>query len=422
MGKIKDSKWTYVVLSLLLSVILWFYVTTTLNPEKDDYVRGVQVVFNGEDLLAQRGLMISEGAEQSLNLYVRAKQETLVSLQNGTVTVELDVSGITNPGSYTQGGKPNYTAAGVSNSQVNVLNPNPINIQFTVSRRTDRSVPVRGQFSGGIAEGHQMGEFSFAPAEITISGQEELVNRVDHVLVSLNRDSLAETFTGDMPFALVDANGNVLEGLAVETNVSTVQVTLPVITLKTVPLTVDIIPGGGATAENVELLFLPEGTAEKTITVSGSDADLEGLTEIYLGSIDLQKIFSSGNSNSAPQKIEFPVVLDPALTNVSGETSVTVSVEIKGLATQTVEVDNIKLINVPEGYTAESVTQTRQVQIRGTQEAVDAVIPAQLRIVADLTGIPEATGSQTWPVKVYLDGSSDVGVVGDYNITIALSQ
>ena len=57
MGKIKDSKWTYVVLSLLLSVILWFYVTTTLNPEKDDYVRGVQVVFNGEDLLAQRGLM-----------------------------------------------------------------------------------------------------------------------------------------------------------------------------------------------------------------------------------------------------------------------------------------------------------------------------------------------------------------------------
>ncbi len=418
MGKIKDSKWTYVVLSLLMAAILWFYVTTTLDTEIDDYVRGVQVVFNGEDLLAQRGLMISEGAEQSLNLYVRAKRETMVSLQNGTVTVEVDVSGITNPGPYTQGARPNYTAAGVSNSQVNVLNPNPINIQFTVSRRTDRAVPVRGQFSGGIAEGHQMGEFSFAPAEITISGQEELVNQVDHVLVSLNRDNLSETFTGDMPFTLVDANGNELEGLDVETNVSTVQVTLPVVTLKTVPLTVDIIPGGGATAENVELLFLPEGTAEKTITVSGSDADLEGLTEIYLGSIDLQKVFSSG----APQKIEFPVVLDPALTNVSGETSITVSVEIKGLAIGIIEVDNIKIINVPEGYTAESVTKTRQVQIRGTQEAVDAVIPAQLRIVADLTGIQEATGNQTWPVKVYLDGSSDVGVVGDYNITIALSQ
>ena len=418
MGKIKDSKWTYVVLSLLMAAILWFYVTTTLDTEIDDYVRGVQVVFNGEDLLAQRGLMISEGAEQSLNLYVRAKRETMVSLQNGTVTVEVDVSGITNPGPYTQGARPNYTAAGVSNSQVNVLNPNPINIQFTVSRRTDRAVPVRGQFSGGIAEGHQMGEFSFAPAEITISGQEELVNQVDHVLVSLNRDNLSETFTGDMPFTLVDANGNELEGLDVETNVSTVQVTLPVVTLKTVPLTVDIIPGGGATAENVELLFLPEGTAEKTITVSGSDADLEGLTEIYLGSIDLQKVFSSG----APQKIEFPVVLDTALTNVSGETSITVSVEIKGLAIGIIEVDNIKIINVPEGYTAESVTKTRQVQIRGTQEAVDAVIPAQLRIVADLTGIQEATGNQTWPVKVYLDGSSDVGVVGDYNITIALSQ
>ena len=107
MGKIKDSKWIYVVLSLLFAVVLWFYVTTTVNPEKAAYLRGVDVVFTGQDVLAQRGLMISEGAEQSLTLYVKAKQEAMVNLQNKPVTVEVDVSGITNPGSYTQGAKPN---------------------------------------------------------------------------------------------------------------------------------------------------------------------------------------------------------------------------------------------------------------------------------------------------------------------------
>ena len=31
-------------------------------------------------------------------------------------------------------------------------------------------------------------------------------------------------------------------------------------------------------------------------------------------------------------------------------------------------------------------------------------------------------GSRTVPVKVYLDGSSEVGVVGEYNISISVSD
>ena len=48
--------------------------------------------------------------------------------------------------------------------------------------------------------------------------------------------------------------------------------------------------------------------------------------------------------------------------------------------------------------------------------------PNQLRIVADLQNAVAATGSQTIPVKVYLDGRSDVGVVGDYNIVISIRR
>ena len=94
--------------------------------------------------------------------------------------------------------------------------------------------------------------------------------------------------------------------------------------------------------------------------------------------------------------------------------------KVEGLATKTLEVDNIQIINPPEGYGAEKVTQSRGIQIRGSQEAVDAVIASQLRIVADLKDLDIAVGNQTVPVKVYLDGSSDVGVVGDYNIVVSI--
>ena len=68
------------------------------------------------------------------------------------------------------------------------------------------------------------------------------------------------------------------------------------------------------------------------------------------------------------------------------------------------------------------MTKSCSVQIRGTAEAVEAVTSSQLRIVADLSEVELSTGNQTVPVKVYLDGSSDVGVVGDYNIVVSITR
>ena len=107
---------------------------------------------------------------------------------------------------------------------------------------------------------------------------------------------------------------------------------------------------------------------------------------------------------------------------MSGVTEAAVKVSVRGLATATLEVDNIEFINVPAGYTPQKVTQTRQIQIRGEAEAVASVTQSQLRIVADLNNAVAATGTQTIPVKVYLDGRSDVGVVGDYNIVVSITR
>ena len=171
--------------------------------------------------------------------------------------------------------------------------------------------------------------------------------------------------------------------------------------LKEVELTVDLLPGGGATADNAVVTINPS-----TITVSGSETDLAGLSSISLGEIELGNIFSQDT-------FTFDIQLASGLENVSGETQATVTVEITGLTTRTLEVDNIQWINAPEGCTVELVSQVRQIQIRGSEEAVNAVIASQISIVADLT---DATiGTQNVPARVSLNGASDVGVVGDEN-------
>ena len=117
-----------------------------------------------------------------------------------------------------------------------------------------------------------------------------------------------------------------------------------------------------------------------------------------------------------------PIDVDSSLKNVSGPAEATVTVTVEGLYTKTLEVSNIDIINVPDGYAAEPVTQSLTVLVRGTQDAVEAVTASQLRVVADLSGLDPATGTRTVPVRVYLNSSSVAGVMDRYNISISMSR
>ena len=96
--KILNSRWFYVVLSILLAFLLWVYVGNDPNSVDTGTLRNVRVVFSGLEKLEERGLMISEGAEQTVNLQLSARGEVWSRLNQGDTTVVVDVSGITEPG------------------------------------------------------------------------------------------------------------------------------------------------------------------------------------------------------------------------------------------------------------------------------------------------------------------------------------
>ena len=77
--------------------LLWVYVGNDPNSVDTGTLRNVRVVFSGLEKLEERGLMISEGAEQTVNLQLSARGEVWSRLNQGDTTVVVDVSGITEP-------------------------------------------------------------------------------------------------------------------------------------------------------------------------------------------------------------------------------------------------------------------------------------------------------------------------------------
>lgn len=412
--KILDSKLLYALLAIVIAVALWFYVAAVENNTDDITIKGVPITFVNEEVLEERGMIISSGYNQEATLKLTGPMIELAKLdrEKEKIKLTIDVGKITSPGEQTMAF--DLDLPSVYESSVTIQEWTPRNITFTVSRHIKKEIKVEGKFTGKLAEDYMRDDFEIRPGKIEISGIESEVNRVSHALVTVGgEEEFSTTFRGQMGFELIDFQGNVLSDVDVACSVESVSVTLPVIKTADVPLSVKWITGGGVTDVDKYVDF---EISPSTITVSGAEEDLEPLTEIILGEINLSSIIGS-------KTFVFDIPLAAELDNISGTTKASVDVKILGLSSKIMEVDNIRLDNVPEGFTAESVTKTLQVLVRGPIEDLDLILPINLRVVADLSKVDTVSGRYTVPVKVYLDGTNDVGVVNnDYKIVVDLSE
>ena len=415
--KILDSKALYVVLSIVIAITMWFYVTSMDGNQRSHAINNIPITFVGEEQLTSRGLMIA-GDPPTASITVKATPAVLAKLTDSSVQLMVDVSTINKAGEYTLA----YTVklpTNVSSSQVQYVRGETGNVTFTVAEYRQREIELRGKFVGTTAEGYLAGDqedFVFTPAKITISGQAELVNQVAYAEVVVDGDNLSETVRGNYPYQFIGASGDVISNLDVERSAETVQTTFPILATAEVPLEVKLVEGGGVSLDQVKYTMSAE-----TLTVGGTKTAVEALlTEgsIELGTIDLGTVHDG-------DEIVFDVALTDELSNISGINQVTVTIDLDdSLKSKTVEATNITCISAPDGWTGKPLTQMLKVEIRGSQELLDAVTGENVRVVADLKDINQAAGQYTVTANVYLDsvGTRDqIDVVGrDYKIVVSL--
>ena len=384
MVRLRESRWVYILLSILLAIVFWAYIRAAVDPNGTATIHNVRVETTGNNVLTSQGLAVSEISPQVVELQVEGPNSARTNLirNRSGLYVRVDVS------SCVEG--------------ENTLRWREVWL-YT------KSFDVQFQLEGRVAEGYQMGTIAIEPEQVVVSGPVEQVNQVDKVVAILKAEELSERFAGDLPLTPLDKQGKPLTDLELTLSAETAYVVVPVVMMKEVPLTVNLLPGGGATEDDAVRDIDPP-----TIVVSGSEEDLEGLEEISLGSISLSDVVGT---NTFPR----PINLDPSLTNESGLTTAQVTVTVDGLDTEVFPVTNIRTINAPEGYTVDIVTQSVLVTVRGPAEELAKIDASQLRIVADLTNVTTLGTSQV-PAQVRLDGTSTVGVINSYTISVNMSR
>ena len=405
------SKIIWALISLLASLSIWAYVVSTENSVVTQIFRGVPVEFIGEETIrSSRNLVVTDVDTNNVRVEIRGPRRIVDSLDSENLIAQVDVSKVSRSAYASMKYKIVYPD-GVDTRNLAEVSYSPETVNFMVSALNTISVPVRGGYEGVLAEGYTAESPLFEPATITVMGPDAYLKDVSYAWVSFGAGQVASSsYVDEAPLTLMNSDDKPVSTEYLTTSQDTIVATLPILQIKDIPLSVELIEGAGATTANTVITITPD-----RITLAGDSALLEGMNRIILSTIDLTDFRSSFTET-------YTIPFDNSLRNVSGVTEAKVDVEVIGLTTAGFTLKNISVINVPEGVTAEVMSESLDVVIRGTEEQLGQLASESIRAVADLSDYKESTGPFVVPAKIYVDGFVDVGAVGDYQISVNLSR
>ena len=427
--KILDSKILYMVLSILISLSLWIWVTSRDENKEPQNFR-LPVTFEGVDILEDRGLMIVN-ENLTVNITVQATPMVLAALSDNPPQVIANVSSISSEGTHRVVYSTRLPSGiGVNDNDVEYISGasgTAVNVEVARALRRE-GIEIRGEWQGSTAEGYLAGDkddFRFDPGTLTISGRAELVNQVAYAKVVVTGENLTESVGDYYPFQLIGASGDPLD-LDISCDVDMIYTSFPIRATAEIPLDVKVTPGGGLGADDVSVQLDTE-----SIVVAGSREAVDALVNlgsITVASIDLATLEDDVAENGGERS--YPIPLTDELENLSGITEVTVTLKMrKRVETREFEVkaDRISTTNVPEGWQPSIITQVLKVKIRGTTALLDELTEENIWAVANLQEINAVAGQHTVSASVYLNSAGsegDVGVVNPagYTVVVSLAQ
>lgn len=373
------NKFVMIILSAVVAFALWAYVVTVITPEYETTIYDIPVKLEGEDLLEYKKiplvLMTEDLPKVSLKLY--GNRSDLNKLNNTNIILKVDVSNLAEPGEQSLPFTITYPG-NINENEIQVQSRDPGRITLEVERLVRKEVPVEVIYSGDLAEGYivDKSEAALDYEKVSISGPESAVENIHKAVIHVDLQGRTKSFSESYRYTLCDEAGNAVDAGRVVTNAAEVKHTMIIRKVKEIPLWVNLIEGGGDTASTVDVIIDPE-----TIRIAGSEATLEDLDELVLGTIDLGDI-------SGMTRRDFDIVLPTGVTNITGVTKAGVIIRVKERQTKTFVVgpDQIQLLNVPAGMRATLVSQSLTITIRGTQEQLEQMTAADIQVQVDLSG------------------------------------
>lgn len=373
-GKKIVNNWALKLFSVVAAFLLWLLVIRIEDPEDQKAFYNIPVKLVNTEILAEEDLVyeVLDKTDVVARVSVTAAKSIRDELSNSDIIAEADFQNLTVANTveirfYSQ----RY------NDQISDITGSTEILKLNIEEKKTKRLSLDAVAVGTVASGHLLSEVSADQNRIEVSGPESVISRIASARVTVDVTDSTENISTYSDVILYDGDGQEIPMDNLDMNTRSVRVKVEILATKEIPIRYSVmgVPAAGylftgeiaGSAERVTIAAAPEVLATVSEIVVPEDAlNITGQTENMVTNINV--------SEYLPEGVIF------AEEAFKGKVTVTVYIEQEKARELEIGESHIRLLDVPEGYTAElyGESSTYKLTVKGLEAEVAPINVATL--------------------------------------------
>ena len=388
-------------ISLLLSVLLWGWVTQVQDPYRERQLAGITIQ---EGSLPDNLQVVTSLPDARVT--VSGSRSDVDAVRQSEIVVTTDTTGISTAGTW----QVPLTVSGADVSEVSV-EPREVTIQ--VDERVSVVLPIRVETTEATGDLVTTSEVQPRVSQVTVTGPRSAVDRVHEVILPIAIDDTNTSYdTSIVPIA-VDATGQPITEVQILPDSVIVHVEV-----QRQGRSVSVIPNvTGSPAEGYAVQqrrALPD-----TIVVNGPEELLGNLLFVNTEPVDVSGVTESISTIVGIADLpEGVTIVEPA----SGQVEVRVAIEDATTTSQSIPNLPVAVLGLASGRTATVEPETISIDVSAPTEVLQQMTPADITVLVDVSGLEPGTHVLTPEVSLPPGATWRTTTTDDSRIRVVIAE
>lgn len=390
------------IAALAAAFILWAVVVNFDDPIISRTYSGINVeVLNGDAVTNEGKTFEIVDGSNTISVVVSAKRSVIEQMSAEYIKATADMKDMTFMDTV-----PIELRATRFSDRIESLNARTKNLKVAVENLSRKQLVITVSVNGEVSPDNVLGAVTPDVNVLMVSGPESIVSKIMSAKAEINVDNMERDMTTTSSVYLYDANGDIVDDPMIDCSVSELYIKAQILKTKDIDILTQIsgtaADGYGATG-GVD--FEPA-----TIKVAGAGKIFNNIKHVVIP----EGVVSVNNAmNDVEQSIDISSYLPEGIkladSKYDGIVKVTAYVEKMQSTFVSVPIDNISIINVPEGYSAHLVeSSAKPVEIQGIPNTLAQVDPASIMGTIDaMSLVPRLNEDEEYEPGTIYAGSND---------------
>lgn len=276
------------IVSLVIAIIVWLYIIIVADPSVDMPVKDIPIRYVNQTALEERGLALISDPNATVELKIRGSRKKIANIDNKNVYATVDLANIGKTGTFSL-----PISISIPYEYDEIVSKKPYNADVVIDRVLEQERDIQVVARGEVANGYIAGKSQISTKSVILSGPSTILSNIRGVVAYLDYDDRSAEIKDVEELYFIDSNNKKIEKDSdvydmVSMNISSIEVTCPVMKLKNVPIVIDT--GAFRNADSYKISIQPS-----SVSIYAEDELLEAVSEIGVKKVDFDKLVSEGS-------------------------------------------------------------------------------------------------------------------------------